>query len=228
MINFLKRASGLTAVVLAAAFVAACGGVSSGTAEVPPAGPVQLMAQYEGTWTGVCRPWVPAPSTMAGSYRDTKKFGAPAADGRVSSAISEQFFDSRDCSGTVVANIADPVETTAPMGTKTVGAIQVVMIEETAQGGTATSTGSGATLEACSGNGMPSVKIVMGTSPNASTFCMPLGRTAGNFKQIQSFVTQLNTFDTGVIPTGPTGLLDAQSSYPIALSPSSEGGYTKR
>ena len=228
MINFLKRLTSLLSVASAAALVTACGGGGSpSTTVVPVAGPAQLMAQYEGTWAGVCRAWEPAPSTRAGSYRDTVKFGAPAADGSVSTAVSEQFFSSRDCTGPVAANIIEPIETTVPMGTTTVGAVPVVKIEQRTVGGAVTFTGPAATLGTCGGGTAPYITVMLGAGSNLPTVCIETTRAAGSFKQILSLVTPLNTFDTGVVPTGPNGILDAQS-YPNILEPASEGRYTKQ
>ena len=227
MTNFLKRLTCLLAVVAAAALVAACGGGgSSSSAEAPPAGPVQIMAQYEGTWAGVCRPVASAPSSVMGSSRDLVKFGVPAVNGSVSSEFSERFFNSRDCTGLVVATVTDPIETTIPTGTTSIGAVQVVKIEGTAVGGTVTFTGA-ATFEACGGGATPSIKVVLGTGVNATNICRPIESTAVNYKQIISFVTSLNTFDTGDFRSGPTGQLDPQI-YPTMLAPASEGRYTKQ
>ena len=221
MINFLKRVSGLTAVILAAALVAACGGGgSSDPAVVPPA---PLLAQYQGTWAQGCEQVKAMSGVTIASNRVFVSIGSPTASGSVSEVVFEQYFNSVDCTGAAIATITDAPETITTAGTKTVGPITVVKVLLTSAGGTSTFSGPAVSTSVRVPGANPELAIKLGSGVDALTRTTSLTREAFAVKAIFSLVSTTstpNSFDVGFGPNfDGTGTISVDAEgYPNNLS----------
>ena len=111
--------------------------------------------------------------------------------------MSENYFNSRDCTGIAVATVNYVPGSMTATGTKTVGSITAVKALLTDPGGSATFTGTGATSTNCAGE--PSITIKIGTAANPDTLCISVFSPPFIEKLIFSTVVASsipNTFDT--------------------------------
>ena len=226
---FLKRASGLAAVFLAATLISACGGGSSNPEATLPniSLPIQLLTQYQGTWARACD----ATRLSQGSERAIVMIGSPTANGSAPVSVSINYFNSFDCTGIAAATVNYAPGSMTAAGTKTVGTITAVKALLTDPGGTTTFSGTGATLTNCSA-GQPSITIKIGTDVNPFTQCIPVVSPPFIEKLIFSTVVASsipNTFDTESDYGGNFGTVTDADGYPVAFTTNvADGRYTKQ